>query len=532
MDFFPKPLICCVGNFDVLNARYFSLHVLGVYAPVKNKKRRSAKCKMGSQQCIESVHNSNSDPSPKSLTSSVLQNVFGRSFRSRTNEFSGPVGITGTPNISSESNSPDNENAFKRTHSEGSALTGDYVQNLLRCVDARKERAALELGIGADEVESLPFDLSTLESEGIFMNIDCRGFGSLVRQLEWKTLGVQLPENAAVRVSPPRAGLLPDIYRNRLMRGAAQAHNALSKFGFRFTLCETVWGTSEYKWIPWTAFESFEKSYLHACETLAAAKSEVLSKYDEILTILQDSFYQLARDSADRFEATSDEAFDREEFVNAVAAQAIGMVPTREMIREGLVITMKPKFIILGPEMISERNLSKSLALETTRITSEQAKIDLEIDAKRRIEEIKVDEVAAETRREREVKERIREMKIEAAQREAEEAVSPIKEGFAQITANIFESASEMAERMKDAKFVSGSLAKRPRQMCEWYQLMNFTGDTSLESVLLQLQTAAGREAKQRSPEEMRTALSDLLRMTSVHSKKLLDEDRLTALEL
>ena len=145
---------------------------------------------------------------------------------------------------------------------------------------------------------------------------------------------------------------------------------------------------------------------------------------------------------------------------------------------------------------------------------------------------MKVDEVTAETRREREVKERIREMKIEAAQREAEEAVSPIKEGFAQITANIFESASEMAERMKDAKFVSGSLAKRARQMCEWYQLMNFTGDTSLENVLEQLQTAAGREAKQRSPEEMRTALSDLLRMTSVHSKRLLDEDRLTALEL
>ncbi|MBK9766995.1 MAG: hypothetical protein IPP63_08215 [Chloracidobacterium sp.] len=53
-----------------------------------------------------------------------------------------------------------------------------------------------------------------------------------------------------------------------------------------------------------------------------------------------------------------------------------------------------------------------------------------------------------------------------------------------------------------------------------------------MKSVLEQLQTAAGREAKQRSPEEMRTALSDLLRMTSVHSKKLLDEDRLTALEL
>ncbi|MBK7804251.1 MAG: hypothetical protein IPJ55_16645 [Chloracidobacterium sp.] len=165
---------------------------------------------------------------------------------------------------------------------------------LARLLETRMERLRRSWVSVLKRLNLLPFDLSTLESEGIFMNIDCRGFGSLVRQLEWKTLGVQLPENAAVRVSPPRAGLLPDVYRNRLMRGAAQAHNALNKFGFRIHVCETVWGTSEYKWIPWTAFESFEKAYLQACETLAAAKSEVLSKYDEILNILQDSFYQLA----------------------------------------------------------------------------------------------------------------------------------------------------------------------------------------------------------------------------------------------
>ena len=38
-------------------------------------------------------------------------------------------------------------------------------------------------------------------------------------------------------------------------------------------------------------------------------------------------------------------------------------------------------------------------------------------------------------------------MKIEAAKREAEEAVSPIKEGFAQITGKIFEAAGEMADK-------------------------------------------------------------------------------------
>jgi hypothetical protein len=468
---------------------------------------------MESQEYLANGGSSPPVPASNSLASSVLQNVFRRTDRSEL-----PTVVISVA---------EGENL-----SEPSLSASEFARSIISRLDERKERASVELGIAVNEVGSLPFDLSKLESEGIFMNIDCRGFGSLVRQLEWKTLGVRLPEDAAVRVSPPRTGLLPDIYRNKLMRGAAQAHNALNRYGFRFTLCETVWGTSEYKWIPWTAFESFEQAYLHACETLAKAKAEVLEKYDEILAVLQDSFYTLAEDSADRFRATTDEPFDRAEFVNAVAAQAIGMVPTPEMIRDGLTIEMRPNVIILGSEMIAERNLTQSLRLETERVEAERTAIELDLDSKRRIEQMKVASHADETRREREVKERIRNMKIEVARREAEEAVSPVKEGFAQLTAKLFEAATEMAEKLKGSQFVSGSLAKRARQMCEWYSLMNFTGDDSLEGILSKLGNAAGREAKLRSPEEMKTVLNDLLRMTTVQSKKLLDEDRLSALEL
>jgi|GEM_PF-541935 len=455
-------------------------------------------------------------PRANSLASSVLQNVFRRSEQPEV-----PTAINPVPEAMVVSEDP--------TPVSEAATASQLARNILNRLDQRKEKASVNLGIGVDEVESLPFDLSKLESEGIFMNIDCRGFGRLVRQLEWKTLGVTLPEDTAVRVSPPRAGLLPDIYRNRRMRGASQAHNALNKFGFRFTHCETVWGTSDYKWIPWTAFE---QAYFHACETLSKAKAEVLEKYDEIVEVLTDSFRDLANDSAERLQATTEEPFNKEQFVEAVIAQALGMVPTREMIRDGLVITMKPKVIVLGSEIVAEQNLARTLALETEKVDAERTHLELELDAKRLVEQIKVTEAAEESQREREVKERIRNMKIEAARREADEAVSPVKEGFAQITAKLFEAATEMAERMKDAKFIPGSLAKRARQMCEWYQLMNFTGDTSLEEVLAKLESASGREAKERSPEEMRTALNDILCATTVQSRRLLDEDRLSALEL
>ena len=484
-------------------------------------KRLTEGVKMESQQYNTQSNKPAPAPPTNSLASSVLRSIFGRGLQATTEARSD------LPRAVEDQISP-TLNGLSTADSSASEI----ARNVLDRLAERKEKAAVELGIAVDEVESLPFDLSTLESEGIFMNIDCRGFGSLVRQLEWKTLGVKLPEDAAVRVSPPRAGLLPDVYRNRLMRGAAQAHNALNKYGFRFTLCETVWGTSEYKWIPWTAFEQFEAAYLKANETLAAAKAETLAKYDEILGILQDSFYTLAEDSADRFQATTDEPFDRAEFINAVAAQAIGMVPTPEMIRDGLTIEMRPKVIVLGSEIAAEQKLTRELRLEASRADADARAVAAEIESKERIERLKVSGFEEDQRREREVKERIRMMKIEAARREAEEAVSPIKEGIAQITARICEAAQEMSERLQDAKFVPGSLAKRARQMCEWYSLMNFTGDDSLENVLTKLQEAAGREAKQRSPEEMRNALNDILRATTVQSRKLLDEDRLSALEL
>lgn len=274
---------------------------------------------------------------------------------------------------------------------------------ILSRLQNKKETAAVNLGISAAEVETMPFDLSQLETEGIFLNVDASGFSTLERQIEWKSLGVELPVQGAIKLSPPRVGLLPDNYRRKLMRAASQAHHALNKFSFRFTLCETVWGTSEYKWIPWNAFENFEQEYKKALETLAAAKAEVLANYDEILLTLRKSFAELAEDSSKRLDATLDIPVNREEFVAAVVAHAIGMIPTREMIRDGLTISMKPKVIVLGSEMIAEQQKSRVLSLETERIEAEHQSVRLELDTKTRIKQLRIHDFELEQKREREV---------------------------------------------------------------------------------------------------------------------------------
>lgn len=400
--------------------------------------------------------------------------------------------------------------------------TTSVVHETLGRLADKRELAAEYLQAEASAVESLPLDLSQLENEGIFLDVDCRGFAALERQIEWKSLGIELPPERKVSLSPPRVGLLPDGHRRKLLRAASRAHAALTHYGFRFTLCETVWGTSDFKWVPWSAFESFETEFAAAVAALEDAKGEILEGYDDILVTLQTAFAELAEDSAKRLASTLAVPLeDREQFTAAVVGRAMEMVPTPAVIRDGLSIVMKPRIIMLGSEIEAEIAATNALRLERERLDAE-ATADLR----------RFSDEENERRREIEVRERIRNLQIEAAREAAADAVSPIREGLGQITARIAEAAAEMAERLDSAQFVPGSLAKRARQMCEWYELMNFTGDKALEKVLARLREASGREAAERTPEEMREVLGAVLRATGRQTERLLDDDRLSALEI
>jgi hypothetical protein len=112
-------------------------------------------------------------------------------------------------------------------------MTGDATSD-------RANRAAGRIGLTATDVERLPFDLSVLADEGLFVNVDAGGFGLLDRRLDWQALGVTLPRDSGLAFRPPRCGLLPDRYRLPLVRPAARAHAALHRYSYRFRLTETL----------------------------------------------------------------------------------------------------------------------------------------------------------------------------------------------------------------------------------------------------------------------------------------------------
>src|SRR5262249_734505 len=148
--------------------------------------------------------------------------------------------------------------------------------------DHRAAVAAERTDRRAEEVERLPFDLSALEEEGVFINVDATGFGTLDRRLDWQALGVELPKNTDVAFTPPRCGLLPNRFRRPLLTPVSQAHTALHKYSYHFRLTETLFDTPSYRWIPWRAFTEFESVFNIACDNLNEARRKVLDQYEAI----------------------------------------------------------------------------------------------------------------------------------------------------------------------------------------------------------------------------------------------------------
>ena len=60
--------------------------------------------------------------------------------------------------------------------SESGSKKSSPAAEILSRLQSKKETAAVNLGISAAEVETMPFDLSQLETEGIFLNVDCQRF--------------------------------------------------------------------------------------------------------------------------------------------------------------------------------------------------------------------------------------------------------------------------------------------------------------------------------------------------------------------
>ncbi|MGD9510661.1 MAG: hypothetical protein AB7I38_18370 [Dehalococcoidia bacterium] len=407
----------------------------------------------------------------------------------------------------------------------------------------RAERAAARAGVEAAEVERLPFDLSVLEDEGLFVNVDARGFGLLDRRLDWQALGISLPRGSDLAFRPPRCGLLPDRYRLPLLRPAARAHAALHKYSYRFRLTETMFESPAYRWVPWRAFPAFEQEFNAAREALEVARSEVVEQYDAVREGVVEAFLRLAADSARRLEATGHAI--PEGFEDAVVRGVLGTMPGPDDLRHKLALRYRVGVLLLGSEMLAEQRAARE---ERRRLEASEAELRLDQrrqEARARLvqEELWAEEERIrrrlqaeeeERRREATVKERLRTLKVEAARERLEEVMSPLEEGARQLHAAVYEAASAIRASLQKHGRLHGASAKKARELARWFRLMQWQSDRGLEALLGELEQLAGRRTgtRKRDPGPIEQVLGDIVELCYADARALAEPSRMGALEL
>lgn len=407
----------------------------------------------------------------------------------------------------------------------------------------RAQTAAQYSGLAPAQIERLPFDLSVLEDEGVLVNVDARGFGLLDRQLDWTSLGIRLPAGSGLAFRPPRCGLLPDRYRLPLLRPATRAHNALKRYSYQFTLLETVLETPAYRFVPWTAFEAFEREFAAAQRVLEAAKEAVLADYEAVHAEVVSVLRRVAADSLRRLAATGQPL--PADFDHALVAQIVAAIPAPEQIAERLVLRFRVGVVLLGSEMLAEQRHAReergrleaaesSLRLTQQRERAEQQRLQqaLWADEERLRQQLAAD--AEERSREQAVKERLRQLKLEAARERLAEAMSPLEEGARQLHAAVYESALAVRNSLQNHGTLVGASAKRARELVRWFGLMNWQSDQQLEMLIAELEELVRRPAAKRKRVlvPLDQVLSEIISVCYADARALAEPQRMAALEI
>ncbi len=407
----------------------------------------------------------------------------------------------------------------------------------------RAERVSERVGVAPDAVERLPFDLSALDSDGVFVNVDAQGFGLLDRRLDWEALGISLPRDAQIAFRAPRYGLLPDDCRLPLLRPPARAHAALHKYSYHFRLVETLLEGPAYRWVPWTAFEQFEAEFEAAQAALDAAKAHVLDQYDAVRERVVATFLQLAADSVRRLQATGH--LIPEGFQNAVVEGVLRVMPTPDDLQHRLVLRYRVGVLLLGSEMLAEQ---RQAAEERQRLIQAQSAQRLEerhqqardrlVQAEFWAEEERIRRQLAaeeeERRREAEVKARLRQIKLDAARERLQDALSPLEEGAQQLRAAVYEAATALRASLQQHRTLPGGSVKRVRELSRWFRLMNWQSDEQLAQLVAELERLAQIQGGKRKRDigSLNEVLGDIIALCYADARALVEPNRMAALEV
>lgn len=399
----------------------------------------------------------------------------------------------------------------------------------LKRQDPRLQHAE-KLGVQPERVELVRLQLAKLVEDGTLVDVDVIGLSRFARRLSWEDLGVKPPAGRAIKFTPGQNGLVPNRYLAPMESAAHAVREALEDLSFDIT------GLRPYRWVPFLAWQEWQRRFGAAEKALQKAKNAILADYDAIRDEMAEAFNRMAQDAAQRYRALGQEVPD--EWVNSVACRYLKAMPTQEEVA-GVRLIWRPGMLVRDSQIQEE-------LLEITRLEAErevvQTRMRLETEEVRsRQRQLALAEEMArrDADEQMEVKRRMREETMARYREQLRDMAFPFQEAWDQLRARVYEDAAAIAESIKKNGYLRGKTAQRAVRMARTFRLLDSQDDAELARLLDQLEKMATapipKRSRKRALAPINSVLDEISRLThasALEVRRRLEPTRFKALEI
>jgi len=406
----------------------------------------------------------------------------------------------------------------------------------LELTDQKKAIMAIT---GESRVLSVQVQLDILRKQGLLVDLNITGTGMFTKSASYDEVGFARDSEKDARydwIKPGTKFVIPEAPVKRLKSIESRMRQIMDKYARKVT------GFYPYRWLPFTAYQSWKEAWEEAKADFYAVKDEIISNRDSYVDIVADEYTRIAHNAWKSIKAqgykwaiVDGKAVDEDLFVDYIVAKAVALIPTEDEIEEKL-----------QADYVTAMVYGKA---DVARDEADAAAIREQIDLNRQLTQIEVSRAAEAARAEAwniQAAQTERELKIEAMmQAELEHAraklktiTSPFEEVFTALRNEFAEQAEAILANIKKNGFVRGKVAEKGRGLIEMFDLMCTHDDRELRYRLEVLKSSLGeagtkQDADTRNVDAIKSTLQEIIELSSRAAQDLIAEpNRFTSLEI
>lgn len=383
-------------------------------------------------------------------------------------------------------------------------------------------------GIAENRIMGVQLQLETLRQQGILIDLNITGTGMFTKSASFEEVGFARDSDKDARyewIKPGTKSVIPETIIKKLKSAESRARQVLEKYTRKVT------GFYPYRWMPYTAYETFVKSWNEIQAEIYAIKAEIIAHRDEYVDVIADEYTRVAHSAWASIKAQKykwaiieGKPMDEDAFTDYIVAKAVALIPDVETIEEKLQADYVTALVYSQEDVALDEARAAEIR-DGIRLNRELSQIEVNAAHERaRSEAWQIQ--ASQTEREIKI-EAMMQAEMEHARTKLNAIASPFEEIFTTMRNEMAEAAESVLEHVQKNGFVRGKVAEKGRGLIDLYDLMCTHDDRELRNRLTALKSQLGEQGtkqndENRDVESIKQTLAEIIELSKSATEEII----------